>query len=89
MSKLYIVLTDIWHAILGMTTIHTAKHYELLGKLLFFYPDLGVIIPFLVVSIYMAYQALDDDDPIERVGDLIEYSIGMIIGSNIDLIYFY
>jgi cytochrome c biogenesis protein CcdA len=65
---------------LGVITAQSAKHYEALGKLLMFYPFLGIIIPFFILGVYMAYQSLDDDDPIERVGDLIEYSIGLIAG---------
>ena len=89
MSKLYIVVTDLWHTFLGIITILSAKHYELISKVIFFYPFLGILIPFLIICIYMIYQSLDDDPPEERVGDLVEYSIGMIIGSNIDLIHFY
>jgi hypothetical protein len=85
MSKLYIALTDMWHMALGIITIVSAKHYELIGKTLLFYPILGILIPLLIVSIYMAYQALDDDEPIERVGDLVEFSIGMILGSVINI----
>jgi hypothetical protein len=81
MNKLYIVITDLWHMLLGLTTVVSAKHYELLGKLLFFYPWLGALIPFLIVCTYMAYQSLDDDPPEEKAADLIEYGIGMIIGS--------
>jgi hypothetical protein len=66
--------------ILGIITAQSAKHYEFLAKLLFFYPFLGVVIPFLIIAIYMVYQSLDDDEPIERVGDLVEYSIGLIAG---------
>jgi type IV secretory pathway TrbL component len=65
---------------LGVITVQLAKHYELIGKLLFFYPWIGIAIPIIILFTYMAYQSLDDDDPIERVGDLIEYSIGLIIG---------
>jgi hypothetical protein len=85
MNRLYIVLTDIWHAFIGILTIYIAKHYGYLGGLLFFYPFLGALIPLVIMGIYFTYQSLDDDDPIERLGDLVEYAIGMIIGSVISI----
>jgi len=85
MSKLYIALTDIWHMVLGFITAQSAKHSDHIGRLLFIYPWLGIIIPFIIIITFMVYQSLDDDDPIERAADLIEYSIGMIIGSVINI----
>jgi hypothetical protein len=80
LRSIYIALTDVWHMVLGFITAQTAKHSDYIGRLLFIYPWLGIIIPFVIIIIYMAYQSLDDDDPVERVGDLVEYSIGLIIG---------
>ena len=80
LKSIYIALTDVFHMMLGFITAQTAKHSDYLGGLLFIYPWLGIIIPLIIIITYMAYQSLDDDDPVERVGDLVEYSIGLIIG---------
>jgi hypothetical protein len=85
MSKLYTVITDLWHTFLGIATALLARYNEKLGETLFIYPSLGIIAPLLIIITYMAYQSLDDDPPEERVGDLVEYSAGMILGSVINI----
>jgi hypothetical protein len=74
LERIYIVLTDIWHLLLGLLTPYTAQILEAL---------LGIRVPAIATAtamavIYVSYQSLDDDPPEERTADLLEYILGII-----------
>lgn len=76
--KVYIIVTDIFHMLFGVLTILSVKYNTILS--LIFPYNTSIVIPFLLVSVYMAYQAVDDDPPEEKVADMIEYAVGLVLG---------
>ncbi len=80
LKKIYVALTDVWHAALGLITAQTTKHYQYLGSMVFLHPLQGLTIPIFIAVLFIVYQSLDNDSEDERVGDLVEYIIGLIVG---------
>lgn len=77
-SKTYVAMTDIFHMFLGVLTMLSAKYNTILSLVFPF--NTSIAIPFIFISIYIAYQVFDDDPPEERMIDLMEYALGMILG---------
>lgn len=77
-KKIYIISTDLFHVFLGLITILSAKYNYILSNIFIY--NTSVIIPFIILFIYIVYQILDDDDPIEKTSDLIEFMLGMVFG---------
>lgn len=75
--KIYIALTDISHAFTGIATVILLKSakYDIYSNIVL------ISLAFTLMIAFITYQVFDDDPPEEKTSDLIEYAVGLIIGS--------
>ena len=69
MSRVYKVLTDLAHIVYGIATWYYLLHY----------PALGLV----YLILYITYQAVDSATEgilVEIAEDILEYSVGLLIG---------
>jgi hypothetical protein len=62
--------TDIWHAFLGFTA-------GLVARLI----PYGNVIAFTMTIIYVVYQSLEAETPIDSYCDLVEYLVGLALAA--------
>ena len=75
--KLYTILTDIFHIVLGMLTVQLAQHIDIISSYVTPIPAYTAV--FAILFTYAAYQVVDDDPPEEKVADMLEYATGMML----------
>jgi hypothetical protein len=73
--RVFIALTDVFHFILGfITPISGYWLFLLVGN-----PMLITLAPIAIAVAFIVYQNMDDDPAEEKLGDLLEYALGVIM----------